>query len=133
MGWCWHRALSVQMGLPTRPLFFRLLFTAIFTSVILQICARATPPNILILLVDDLGQRDIGAYNSGSFYETPNIDRLAAEGVLFRDGYAANPVCSPTRYSVMTGKHPTRVTLTNWQRRQGKGFSAAEQRYGDRK
>lgn len=77
--------------------------------------AQAEPPcNILILLVDDLGQRDIGAYNPETFYETPNIDRLATEGVLFSDGYAANPVCSPSRYSVMTGKYPTRAMLTNW-------------------
>lgn len=70
--------------------------------------------NVVVLLVDDLGQQDIGAYNPTTFYETPNIDRLAAEGTLFTSGYAANPVCSPTRYSVMTGKYPTRAALTNW-------------------
>ena len=95
--------------------FPRLILTALAGLVALLLSAHAAPPpNILILLVDDLGQRDIGAYNPGTFYETPNIDRLAAEGVLFRDGYAANPVCSPSRYSVMTGKHPTRAMLTNW-------------------
>ncbi len=95
--------------------FPRLILTALTGLVALPLFAQAAPPpNILILLVDDLGQRDIGAYNPGTFYETPNIDRLAAEGVLFRDGYAANPVCSPSRYSVMTGKHPTRAMLTNW-------------------
>jgi arylsulfatase A-like enzyme len=76
--------------------------------------ALGKPLNFLVLLVDDLGYMDIGANNPGCFYETPNIDRLAASGMRFTDGYAANPVCSPTRYSLMTGKYPTRVRATNW-------------------
>lgn len=71
-------------------------------------------PNILIMLADDFGQRDVGCYNPETFYETPQLDRLAGQGVRFTDGYAANPVCSPTRYSIMTGKWPTRAGLTNW-------------------
>lgn len=71
-------------------------------------------PNILILLADDFGQRDVGCYNAETFYETPHLDRLARQGVRFTDGYAANPVCSPTRYSIMTGKWPTRASLTNF-------------------
>ena len=74
----------------------------------------ARKPNILFILVDDLGYMDVGAYNPNTFYETPNIDRLAAEGVRFTDGYAANPVCSPTRYSIMTGKWPSRPDATNF-------------------
>jgi arylsulfatase A-like enzyme len=70
--------------------------------------------NILILLADDLGQRDLVCYHQGSFYETPNIDRLAAQGVRFSNGYSANPVCSPTRYALVTGKWPTRTGLTNF-------------------
>ena len=66
------------------------------------------PPNIVFLLVDDLGVMDVGAFNPDAFYETPNIDRLAAGGVRFNRGYAANPVCSPTRFSIMTGRYPTR-------------------------
>lgn len=77
--------------------------------------AAAEPlPNILVFLVDDLGYMGIGANNPDCFYETPNIDRLAASGMRFTDGYAANPVCSPTRYSLMTGKYPTRVDATDW-------------------
>jgi len=72
------------------------------------------PPNFVVFLVDDLGYRDIGANNSDCFYETPNIDRLAGSGMRFTDGYAANPVCSPTRYSMMTGKYPTRAGATNF-------------------
>ena len=70
--------------------------------------------NIVFILVDDLGNRDIGANNPKTFYETPNVDRLAATGMRFTDGYAANPVCSPTRYSIMTGKYPSRVDATNY-------------------
>jgi arylsulfatase A-like enzyme len=71
-------------------------------------------PNIVFFLVDDLGYMDIGANNPRTFYETPHIDRLAREGMRFTNGYAANPVCSPTRYSLLTGKYPTRAGVTNW-------------------
>ncbi len=71
-------------------------------------------PNFVFILVDDLGYMDIGANNPETFYETPNVDRLAREGVRFTQGYAANPVCSPTRYSIMTGKYPSRVDATNF-------------------
>lgn len=71
-------------------------------------------PNVVVFLVDDLGYMDIGANNPDCFYETPNIDQLAASGMRFTDGYAANPVCSPTRYSLMTGKYPTRAKATNY-------------------
>ncbi|TWU19813.1 sulfatase [Allorhodopirellula heiligendammensis] len=70
--------------------------------------------NFVVFVVDDLGYMDIGANNSECFYETPNIDRLADSAMRFTDGYAANPVCSPTRYSLMTGKYPTRVRATNF-------------------
>jgi arylsulfatase A-like enzyme len=70
-------------------------------------------PNILFILIDDLGWRDVGCYGS-TFYETPNLDRLAAEGMLFTDGYAACPVCSPTRASLLTGKYPATVGITDW-------------------
>jgi len=76
--------------------------------------ANAKPPNVVVFLVDDLGFMDIGANNPDCFYETPHIDRLAKSGMRFTDGYAANPVCSPTRYSLMTGKYPTRVRATNF-------------------
>ncbi len=74
----------------------------------------ATKKNIVFILVDDLGYSDIGTYNPDTFYETPNIDRLAKMGVQFTDGYAINPVCSPTRAAIMTGKHPTRMANTDW-------------------
>jgi arylsulfatase A-like enzyme len=75
---------------------------------------KAKPLNFVFFLVDDFGWMDIGANNLHCFYETPNIDRLARSGINFTNGYAANPVCSPTRYSIMTGKYPTRAGATNW-------------------
>ena len=69
--------------------------------------------NVLFILVDDLGWKDLGCYGS-SFYETPNIDRLANMGYRFTQAYSAHPVCSPTRAAIMTGKHPTRLNITDW-------------------
>jgi arylsulfatase A-like enzyme len=76
--------------------------------------ARTAPerPNVILFLIDDLGWADLGLTGS-TFYETPHIDALAAEGVFFSDAYAANPVCSPTRASILTGKYPSRIGLTN--------------------
>lgn len=74
----------------------------------------AAPPNVVVFLVDDLGYMDIGANNPDCFYETSNIDGLAKSGLRFTNGYAANPVCSPTRFSLMTGRYPTRVGATNF-------------------
>ena len=70
-------------------------------------------PNIILILLDDLGWMDLGCYGS-SFYETPNLDRMAAEGMRFTDAYAACPVCSPTRASLLTGRYPARVGITDW-------------------
>ncbi|MCK5149211.1 sulfatase [bacterium] len=74
---------------------------------------RSSKPNVVFILVDDLGWKDLGCYGS-TFHETPNIDTLAAEGVRFTDAYAASPVCSPTRASILTGKHPARLHITDW-------------------
>lgn len=70
-------------------------------------------PNILFILIDDLGCRDLTCFGS-TFYETPNLDRLSAQGVRFENAYAACPVCSPTRASIMSGKYPARVGVTQW-------------------
>ncbi len=79
-----------------------------------MVLAAPDRPNVLLILVDDLGYMDIGANNPQTFYNTPSIDQLAAEGMRFTNGYAANPVCSPTRYSILTGKYPTRARATDW-------------------
>lgn len=69
--------------------------------------------NFVFILIDDMGYTDAGCYGS-TFYETPNIDKLAAQGMRFTNAYAASPVCSPTRASIFTGKHPARLNLTDW-------------------
>jgi len=69
--------------------------------------------NFVFILIDDMGWTDAGCYGS-TFYETPNIDKLAAEGMRFTNAYAACPVCSPTRASIMTGKYPARLGITQW-------------------
>ncbi|MFT5152997.1 MAG: arylsulfatase A-like enzyme, partial [Planctomycetota bacterium] len=74
---------------------------------------EAPPLNFLFILVDDLGWTDLGCYGS-SFYETPNIDGLAAKGMRFEQAYAACPVCSPTRASILTGKYPARTGITDY-------------------
>ena len=75
--------------------------------------AEIRRPNVVFFLVDDLGWSDLGCYGS-SFYETPNIDRFAKQGVRFTQAYATCHVCSPTRASIMTGKYPARLQLTDW-------------------
>ena len=70
-------------------------------------------PNFVFILIDDLGWMDLGCYGS-SFYESPNLDKLAREGMRFTDAYAACPVCSPTRASILSGKYPATVQVTNY-------------------
>jgi len=74
---------------------------------------RSDRPNIILILADDLGWADLGCYGS-TFHESPRLDRLAAEGVRFTDAYSAAPVCSATRASIMTGKYPATVDLTDF-------------------
>lgn len=81
---------------------------------LLQFPSPAAPkPNFIFFLIDDLGRNDLGCYGS-KFYRTPNLDRMASQGMKFTDAYAACPVCSPTRASIMTGKYPARLHLTDW-------------------
>ncbi len=70
-------------------------------------------PNVVFILVDDLGLVDLGVTGS-NYYETPNIDRLAKEGMVFTQGYASSRVCSPSRASIMTGKFTARHGITDW-------------------
>jgi arylsulfatase A len=70
-----------------------------------------TKTNVILIVADDLGVNDVGCYNN-KFIETPNIDALAKEGIQFKNAYAAAPLCSPTRASIITGCNPTRINLT---------------------
>ena len=70
-------------------------------------------PNFVFFLVDDLGWGDLGCYGS-KFHETPNLDRLAADGMRFTNAYSACTVCSPSRAAILTGRYPGRLHLTDW-------------------
>src|SRR5258705_2826906 len=95
------------------------IWTLILCSVL--ICSAAPPetkpapprPNIIFILADDLGWADMGCFGS-KFYETPNLDQLARNGMRFTQAYAACCVCSPTRASIMTGKYPPRTGITDF-------------------
>ncbi|MBK5293391.1 MAG: sulfatase [Acidobacteriia bacterium] len=76
------------------------------------LAAQRKPPNVVFILIDDYGWRDTG-YNGSTFYQTPNIDRLSRESMVFTNGYSASPVCSPTRAAIMTGKYPARLHVTS--------------------
>ena len=74
-------------------------------------CAR--PPNVILINIDDLGWRDLGCYGNAR-HATPNIDTLCDQGVKFTNAYAASAVCSPTRASLLTGRHPSRNGVSDW-------------------
>ena len=75
--------------------------------------AKEGKPNVVLFVVDDLGWTDLSSYGS-DLYQTPNVDRLAKNGMLFTDAYATCTVCSPSRASIMTGKYPARINCTDW-------------------
>ncbi len=85
-----------------------------FVMAALAVGCQQEPPNFVFILADDLGYMDTGAYNPDTFYETPNLDRLAREGMRFTQAYAAAPVCSPTRASIQTGLYPARINTTDY-------------------
>jgi len=84
------------------------------TCLVTSSSVAAEQPNFVFLLVDDLGWADVACNNDDSFYETPNIDALAKSGMRFSNGYAAASICSPTRASILTGRHPVRVDITDF-------------------
>ncbi len=89
------------------------LMVALFWAVSAAPAAEPAKKNVILLLADDLGGADLGCYGS-TFHETPNLDRLAADGMRFTAAYAACTVCSPTRAALMTGKYPARLHVTDW-------------------
>lgn len=89
--------------------------------VIANLCTRYataedTQPNLIFILIDDQGYYDLGCYG-GKEFDTPRIDRMAAEGMRFTDYYAAAPICSPSRAGILTGCYPRRVGLATWVQR----------------
>ncbi|MEY3000666.1 MAG: Arylsulfatase [Verrucomicrobiota bacterium] len=91
----------------------RVVLAAILLPFICQADPSREKPNILLIVADDLGARDLQIHGS-DLHTTPNLDGLAAEGIEFTCAYSAAPVCSPTRASIMTGKHPARLHMTTW-------------------
>lgn len=90
-----------------------------FARIVVLALLSATPsfaadkPNVVLIVADDLGWRDLGCYGS-TYHKTPNLDRMAKDGARFTEFYAACPVCSPTRASLLTGRYPQRMNLTDW-------------------
>lgn len=90
------------------------LLTPVILILIFAGCKESVaPPNVIFILADDLGWSQTSALGS-NYYFTPNIERLARDGIKFTEAYAACPVCSPTRASIMTGKYPARLHLTDF-------------------
>lgn len=100
-----HRAFPMRCFLR----FLPVCFLAVARP--LETCAADNLPNVVLILADDLGWADIGCLGS-TFNETPNLDALAKRGALFTDAYAASPVCSPTRASILSGKYPSRIGMS---------------------
>lgn len=95
-----------------RALTWCAVFTAFVAHGLAQAAGQSTErPNIVFILADDLGWRDVG-YMGSTFHRTPHIDALAARGMTFSQAYTANPLCSPTRASILTGQYPARLGIT---------------------
>jgi arylsulfatase A-like enzyme len=92
-----------------------LVITAISLLLISQIAFKKPEiqPNVILFFIDDMGAMDLGCYGN-VFNQTPNIDKLAQNGVRFSNAYSACTVCSPSRAALMTGKHPARLHITDW-------------------
>src|SRR5262249_2070087 len=106
-------ALKTNRSMPCRRIALLLLCVAALRVSLAAFVGTAQRPNIVFILIDDMGWRDIGA-NGSKYYRTPNIDRLAKEGLRFTNGYASCAVCSPSRAAIMTGQNPARLHITDW-------------------
>jgi arylsulfatase A-like enzyme len=108
-------SVEIDRTMPNRRQFITALTgsTAIGTCFSRGAVDKTARPNFVFILADDLGWADLGCYGS-TYYQTPNIDRLASQGMRFTNAYAACPVCSPTRASILTGKYPARLQLTDF-------------------
>jgi arylsulfatase A-like enzyme len=106
----------VHLFVRVRPLLFLLFVLPLFAGCSSDSSSSA-PPNIVFILADDMGYGDVGAYNDNSRIPTPHIDRLATQGMRFTDAHAAAAVCVPSRYGLLTGRHPHRVRTQDWRER----------------
>jgi arylsulfatase A len=112
----WFKALE-ETSIVVRGgvMILRFLWAGLFSLcfVFSLAAAEAPPPNFIVIFIDDLGHTDLGCQGS-TFYQTPEIDRLAREGVRCTTAYSACTVCSPSRAALMTGKYPARLHITDW-------------------
>ena len=95
------------------PSYYFLLLAAALLLACQPTAPQRPQPNVLFILADDLGYHDLSVMGS-QYYETPNIDQIANQGMIFTQGYAACQVCSPSRAAIMTGKYPARLQITDW-------------------
>ena len=108
-----HRISRIANDIVMRILFLLFVVSLLFCSVNTDAAKESAKANVILVLVDDMGWMDLSCQGS-DFYRTPNVDRLAKEGILFTNGYAACAVCSPTRAAVQTGRYPHRLGVTDW-------------------
>ena len=101
---------------PTIPYLIALLLVSLVSPPVADASAPASKPNVLIILVDDMGYGDPGCFNPESKIATPHLDRLAAEGMRFTDAHAGASICVPSRYSLLSGRMPYR----NWNAKSAK-------------
>lgn len=106
------RSAAAETTVPLRAALIALLFSL---APAVAGAADAPKPNVVLILADDLGWQDVGCYDidAPSPMETPNIDRLAGKGALFRQGYSPAPTCAPTRCAIMSGRHPAALQKTH--------------------
>ncbi|MEN3942825.1 arylsulfatase [Prosthecobacter sp. SYSU 5D2] len=91
-----------------------LILTCVLVTLFFPASTSAALPNIVLILVDDMGYGDPQCYNPDSKIPTPNMDRLAREGMRFTDAHSAGPLCHPSRYGLMTGRYPFRTDVSRW-------------------
>jgi arylsulfatase A len=103
----WHLFTPMPRSLPSKRIVLTLLLIVLNAVAALA----AAPPNIVIVFADDLGYGDVRAFNPDSRIVTPNLDRMAREGMRFTDAHAPGSVCFPSRYGLMTGRYPFRKAL----------------------
>ena len=94
------------------PLYQTLAIAMMASSPGIAAPAAAEKPNVILILADDLGWSDTTLFGTTKLYQTPNIERLAKRGMTFTHAYAASPLCSPTRASILTGQNPARIGMT---------------------
>ena len=92
------------------------LFIAVTAGITNGLAAAASHPNVVVILVDDMGYGDLNCYNMDSKIPTPNIDSLARDGMRFTDAHASGPLCHLSRYGLMTGRYPFRTNVGRWRK-----------------